>query len=451
MSTGVAVLGVFNNIKDRLYVSTKKLKLENTAFRISARLTVAILFLFAGLVTLQNLIGEHIKCIVPPSDDVRGAAVNQYCFIMSTYTVPALYNKTVASEVPAFGVGPHNPEEDEEKYHSYYQWVPFVLFFQAILFMVPHILWKAWEDGRIRAYTFLELPGGAKMRDRHLFKDDEREGLDKAVRIAADTFKSYMYFNYFYTGAYVLCEVLNFVIVVTNIFLTDAFLGNEFSQYGLEVLSFINSDDPETRIDPMNRVFPKVTKCDFRKIGPSGNIIRYDVMCVLALNILNEKIYVFLWFWFIIVAIISGLNLIYRVLSGVLPSLRNRLLLRKVPKDQKYDASLVCNRLGFCDWFLLKRIADNVNTVRFGQFCQALRASLDQQGEHEPSIQSTERSPSSLFSPPPNYESSTLPVGDDNGSTGRNIYRAFPELSSDSLHKPSTEMVPLVSSGRKQE
>ena len=113
--------------------------------------------------------------------------------------------------------------------------------------------------------------------------------------MAANTFKGYMYFNNFYTGAYVLCEVLNFVIVVTNIFLTDSFLGNEFTQYGVEVLSFINADDPETRIDPMNRVFPKVTKCDFRKIGPSGNIIRYDVMCVLALNILNEKIYVFLW------------------------------------------------------------------------------------------------------------------------------------------------------------
>ena len=74
------------------------------------------------------------------------------------------YNKTVGSEVPAFGVGPHNPEEDEQNYHTYYQWVPFVLFFQGILFMIPHILWKAWEDGRLRAYAFLELPGGAKMK-----------------------------------------------------------------------------------------------------------------------------------------------------------------------------------------------------------------------------------------------------------------------------------------------
>ena len=43
------------------------------------------------LIMLKIVIaGEHIKCIVPPTDDVRAAAVNQYCFIMSTYTVPQL-------------------------------------------------------------------------------------------------------------------------------------------------------------------------------------------------------------------------------------------------------------------------------------------------------------------------------------------------------------------------
>jgi len=33
-------------------------------------------------------------------------------------------------------------------------------------------------------------------------------------------------------------------------------------------------------------------------------------MCVLALNIINEKIYVMLWFWLIVLAIITGLYLV---------------------------------------------------------------------------------------------------------------------------------------------
>ena len=49
----------------------------------------------------------------------------------------------------------------------------------------------------------------------------------------------------------------------------------------------------------MAKVFPKVTKCTFHKYGPSGTIEIRDGLCVLPLNILNEKIYILLWFWLV--------------------------------------------------------------------------------------------------------------------------------------------------------
>lgn len=33
-----------------------------------------------------------------------------------------------------------------------------------------------------------------------------------------------------------------------------------------------------------------------------------DGLCILPLNIINEKIYVFLWFWFVFVAIVSAVH-----------------------------------------------------------------------------------------------------------------------------------------------
>ena len=68
----------------------------------------------------------------------------------------------------------------------------------------------------------------------------------------------------------------------------------------------------ELREDPMARVFPKMTKCTFHKFGPSGTVEKFDGLCVLPLNIINEKIYVFLWFWFIILTVITGMQVIYR-------------------------------------------------------------------------------------------------------------------------------------------
>ena len=62
----------------------------------------------------------------------------------------------------------------------------------------------------------------------------------------------------------------------------------------------------------MAKVFPRMTKCTFYKYGGSGTLMTLDALCVLGMNILNEKIYVFLWFWFIIMSIITGIQIIYR-------------------------------------------------------------------------------------------------------------------------------------------
>merc|ERR1719270_1817756 len=85
----------------------------------------------------------------------------------------------------------------------------------------------------------------------------------------------------------------------------DVFLGGQFTRYGTEILAI--SDQPlEERTDPLNKVFPKVTKCTFHKYGPSGTVENKDGLCVLANNIINEKIYIFLWFWFITIAVLAN-------------------------------------------------------------------------------------------------------------------------------------------------
>lgn len=113
-----------------------------------------------------------------------------------------------------------------------------------------------------------------------------------------------------------------------NIFFVDTFLGGAFLTYGSDVVKF-SSMNQEQRSDPMIEVFPRVTKCTFHKFGASGTIQKHDALCVLALNILNEKIYIFLWFWFIILAVMSGLALLYSMAVVLLPSTRETILKRR--------------------------------------------------------------------------------------------------------------------------
>ena len=57
---------------------------------------------------------------------------------------------------------------------------------------------------------------------------------------------------------------------------------------GSDVLA-MSQQDPDLRDDPLNRVFPKVAKCNFNKYGPSGTVEIFDGLCILSLNIINEK------------------------------------------------------------------------------------------------------------------------------------------------------------------
>ena len=110
-----------------------------------------------------------------------------------------------------------------------------------------------------------------------------------------------------------------------QMFLLDRFFDGTFFTYGIEVMSFADRDQ-EDRIDPMIYVFPRMTKCTFHKFGTSGNIEKHDALCILPLNIVNEKIYIFIWFWFLLLGVLSALVVVYRFVIVISPRMRAYLL-----------------------------------------------------------------------------------------------------------------------------
>jgi len=89
----------------------------------------------------------------------------------------------------------------------------------------------------------------------------------------------------------------------------DRFLDGTFFTFGVEVIAFALRDEEE-RVDPVIYIFPRMTKCTFHKFGTSGNIESHDALCILPINIVNEKIYIFIWFWFLILGALSALVII---------------------------------------------------------------------------------------------------------------------------------------------
>jgi hypothetical protein len=147
-------------------------------------------------------------------------------------------------------------------------------------------------------------------------------------------------------------------------YLIDVFLGGAFSTYGMDVLAYTEMDH-ENRVDPMIAVFPRMTKCTFHRYGSSGDVQRHDALCLLPLNILNEKIYIFLWFWFVFLASVSGLILVYRLIVIFFPHMRFLILKSKARLTDVSDLRIVMDVAKIGDWFLLYLLCKNTDAQHF--------------------------------------------------------------------------------------
>lgn len=144
--------------------------------------------------------GDAINCIADSA--VPGHVMNTFCWITYTYTLPENQDKTIGTQVAHPGLG---PDVGEKKYHSYYQWVPFMLFFQGILFYLPHWMWKQWEEGKVRMIS--EGMRGALVES----KQERQARASRLVQYIVDT----LHLHNSYAAGYFFCEALNFVNVVS--------------------------------------------------------------------------------------------------------------------------------------------------------------------------------------------------------------------------------------------
>ncbi|RLU23891.1 hypothetical protein DMN91_004099 [Ooceraea biroi] len=342
------MLDLFAPIKCLL--QEESVRVDNVVFRLHSRVTVLLLLVCTVLVTAKQYIGEPISCMTDASIDKD--PVNAYCWIYSTFTVSRHLKGIPGRGVASAGVGQALPD-DEARHHRYYQWVCFVLGLQAILFYVPRALWGIWERGTI----------GLLSRDlaspflRDVWTEERKQQLVEYF------VRTNLHDHNFYAIRFFVCELLNFLNSVGQIYLLDTFLEGQFRRYGPLVTALVAEENPRDRIDPMARLFPKVTKCTIHTFGPAGSVQTHDALCVLPLNVVNEKIFVVLWFWLVFLAGAGCLAVIYRIIVFSQPWARIYLLRGAARVLERSKAERVVRVFHFGDWFLLHQLAQNVNPI----------------------------------------------------------------------------------------
>ena len=118
----------------------------------------------------------------------------------------------------------------------------------------------------------------------------------------------------------------------------------------------------------------------------------------LPLNLINEKIYFFLWFWCIFLAVLKAVDLLVTIGQAMLPSVRWLVLTRKlrlVPKFKseelrtKIDGQLVLRDLQYGDWQLMYAIIVNLDGITYAEWLEA----LTQEARDKEELKGADRAP----------------------------------------------------------
>ncbi|KAI1724202.1 innexin domain-containing protein [Ditylenchus destructor] len=358
--------------------------------RLNYQYTAMMISLSAITLAATQYVGKPIQCWVPP--EFTGAwekYAETYCFVKGSYYLP------VDEEID------ESYSQREKIFIGYYQWVPLVLAGQAMLFYLPSFIWKAMNfNTGINVKSILNSAALVKKkfdkgtRSAQVSKAATHliEALEMQKELKTSTFiltRLGKRNGVFLTLLYLFTKLLYVGNVVLQFVILNAFLGPQYTFWGVGILSDIWNGKEWSE----SGHFPRVTLCDFN-VRVLGNIHRWTVQCVLMINMFNEKIFIFFWFWFLLVGALSVLSLIYWLFATLLPGqqrgyigkyLRCTSAISNYPsnREQRLIDDFIRRFLRTDGVFLLRLIQTNGGDLLVGEIITSLfnryRSKLEEQ------------------------------------------------------------------------
>lgn len=343
--------------------------------------TVTLLVAFSIFVTSKQYVGNPIECFCPSEDFdlAKREYAKTYCWLKNTYRINA--NEPL----------PKLLSERKDAEINYYQWVHIVLLVTAGMFKLPHLLWHMFgsavgidlhQVSAMMASTHL-LPADKAQATRRQVVDHLRRWLEANSEPARSKFTRFtrtcarftnccFFFAFrrqgqYLSGLYLMVKFLYLVNSVSVFCLMHHLVGDWYHQLGYQLFYWGNSSQFTA---PELQFFPKITFCDF-EMWQQANVNTYTVQCALPINMVNEKIFAFLWLWLWCVAaanVASCLYWIYRFYFKEADYISLQLMLRSREKlvTQQECREFLENYLRRDGVFVLDVIRKNSNSAVLG-------------------------------------------------------------------------------------
>ncbi len=312
---------------------------------------------------------------------------NSYCWIKNTYYLP--FHEEI----------PRQHETEKKREIIYYQWLPFILLLQAVFFYLPSVVWRAFNSkAGVDADDILSAAEKFSYADKldskqktltmivnqvNRFLGRPKDGhqdcsitLQKCLGASICCCCGKRLGNYL-VYLYIFVKGLYVTNVVGQLFVLNAVLRTKYTVFGAEMIAqMTNGEDWSSK---NTSVFPRVTLCDF-DIRRLGNVHRYTLQCVLPINMYAEKMYTFLWFWMLLITILTCITMATWVLRACMYQDRVQYIkghLQAVGRLEKEVDTLRCydfveQYLRQDGVFLMRLIGHNTNGLTVSEILTSL-------------------------------------------------------------------------------
>ncbi|GMT07609.1 hypothetical protein PENTCL1PPCAC_29783, partial [Pristionchus entomophagus] len=292
--------------------------------------TTTFLLLTSVLVSLKMFGGRPIECWLPAEYKSNWEDYTEmYCWARSTYFVP------IEQELP--------------------EWVPFFFVLVAVMFYAPCLIWRLlYDKSGIRLKCIMNFandktnvqPGARRSNIQglaaHLSSIFKHRFTCSSKGFFSNHVLNLRFYEAFLTYLYIFIKFLFLGNVILQMFLLNKFLQTDaYGIYGYGVIADLLSGHAWTE----SANFPVVTYCDLQ-IRVLGNVQRHTIQCVLVINIFTEKIFILLWIWYTLLAVITFGSIMTWIFTSFPVEQRKKFIIRRLEladidfKRRNYEAEL---------------------------------------------------------------------------------------------------------------
>lgn len=338
-------------------------KVDNWVCKLFYPVTTIFFWISAAVITQGLFFKDSIKCWTTVYDDkiLPRDVINSYCWIHSTYTPKTFYDTPDGEhcENPVPQLPDNDTDANDNNYYSSYQWGYISLFFQGLIYFIPHLIWVMMHGNETKRIV--------SSIDKNQITQDEC-----GIRYVQEQYGTWKTNYRSLAFIYIICETVNLAAAITQFALINVQFRGEFITYGIEVLHNAWARNPSCK-NVLYQIFPRVAQCKFPEFQASGNVVDHYATCVLPVNALNTKIYAFLWFWLSILIICAAILLLYRLLSLPNTTIRSFSLTIGEPRETSKWLSFITEHSNLSVWFVLRLLQKNFEESDFKNLIEVLK------------------------------------------------------------------------------